>query len=115
ALMVIYLGMLLLSAAFSERASQSTSRITDYIIEGMVLYFLIVNALRGPTLLRKSIWVLIFAGVAMGSISLYQELTGDYENDFGGWAVVKESEINVSDENFLGEREARPRLSGPIG
>ena len=114
-LMILYLGVLYVSAAASARASESEDRIFSYVVEGLVLYFLIINTLRTRELLRKAVWVLIFSGVVMGTLSLYQEITGDYDNDFGGWAQVKESEINVSGEDFFGQRERRPRLAGPIG
>lgn len=114
-LMIVYLGVIYLSAAFSARASDSQERIFAYVVEGLLLYFLIINTVRTRALLRKAVWVLIVSGVVMGSISLYQELTGDYSNDFGGWAEVKATTINVGEADFFGKQESRPRLAGPIG
>jgi putative inorganic carbon (HCO3(-)) transporter len=65
--------------------------------------------------LRKGIWALILAGVLMGSISMYQELTGSYDNDFGGLAQVKDSEIDTGRVNYLGQEVKRFRLAGPVG
>jgi O-antigen ligase len=51
----------------------------------------------------------------MGSISLYQELTGSYDNDFGGLAQVKEAGIDTGEVDYLGKDIERRRLAGPIG
>lgn len=114
--MVAYLGVLFLSAAASGNVEGSISRIISYVSEGMLLYILILNTVRTPNLVRNSVWALILAGVLMGSISLYQELTGSYDNDFGGFAVVKETGVvDTGQVNLLGQEEKRLRLSGPLG
>lgn len=114
-LMLVYLGVILVSAVASRDAGDSTDRILSYLIEGLVLYFLIINTVRTPDLLRKGVWALILAGCLMGGISLYQELTGDYDNDFGGLAKVKASEIDTGEVDSLGNDVTRRRLAGPIG
>jgi hypothetical protein len=114
-LMLAYLGVLLVSAVASRNTGDSIARILSYLVEGLVLYFLIINTVRTPALLRGGIWALILAGTLMGSISLYQELTGSYDNDFGGLAQVKESEIDTGETNYLGQDIKRRRLAGPIG
>ena len=114
-LMIGYLGVLVLSAAFAERPRPSYSRIMSYVIEGMALYFLVINTVRSESMLRKVIWVVLLAGMVMGSVTLYQGLTGAYDNDFGGWAQVSQSETSVGEEDFLGNQPTAPRLSGPIG
>jgi putative inorganic carbon (hco3(-)) transporter len=114
-LMAVYLGIQLLSATFSPQPRESMGRITNYLLEGMALYFLITNTIRKPELLRKGIWALILAGVFMGSLSMYQEFTGSYDNDFGGLAQVKDSEIDTGRVDYLGNDIKRYRLSGPIG
>ncbi|MDQ4078558.1 MAG: O-antigen ligase family protein [Chloroflexota bacterium] len=114
-LMVVYLAVLLVSAAASEDVGRSVGRIVAYVTEGLVLYFLILNTVRSPSLLRQGIWALILAGCLMGSVSLYQEVTSAYDNDFGGLAIAKASEIDTGEEDILGEDIKRRRLAGPIG
>lgn len=115
-MMLAYLSVLLASAVLSGQAEESTGRIFNYVTEGMALYFLILNTVRTPTLLRRGLWALVLAGCFMGIISLWQELTGSYDNDFGGLAQVGESEIStgVIDPN-TDEDVGRLRLAGPIG
>ena len=114
-LMLLYLGVLLVSAAFSKSANQSVDRIIGFIIEGIVLYFLIINAIRTPQLVRWGVWAIICAGILMGSVSLYQEITGDYDNDFGGLAKVKDAEVSTGEVDQFGDKIKRRRLAGTIG
>lgn len=114
-LMIGYLGVLVLSAAFAQRPRASYSRIMSYAIEGIALYFLVINTVRSEAMLRKVIWVVLLAGMLMGSVTLYQGLTGAYDNDFGGWAQVSQSETSVGQEDFLGNQPTAPRLAGPVG
>jgi O-antigen ligase len=114
-LMVLYLGVMLLSAAFSELGNEAISRIVDYVLEGLALYFLIVNTIRKPATLRAGIWAIVFAGILMGSLSLYQELTGSYDQEFGGLAQVEAGEINSGEVDYLGQEVKRQRLAGTLG
>ncbi len=114
-LMLLYSAVILLSAAMSNNVMDSTDRLIAFFSEGLVLFVLVTNSVRTPSILRGALWALVLAGVLMGSLSLFQELTGSYDNDFGGWAEVKESEIRVEGESLVDEGETRQRLSGPIG
>ncbi|MGB3717256.1 MAG: O-antigen ligase family protein, partial [Candidatus Promineifilaceae bacterium] len=113
--MLLYLGLLLISAVFSEQPGESTNRIAAYAVEGLALYVLIINTVRTPEVLRLGVWALILAGAFMGSLSLYQELTGSYDNDFWGLAQVKVAEIDTGEVDYLGVDIQRRRLAGPIG
>lgn len=114
-LMVLYLGVLLVSAAFSEHASSSLDRIVSFAFEGLALYFLIINVVRTPKVVRWGIWAIILAGMLMGSVSLYQEITGDYDNDFGGLAKVKTAQVDTGEVDQFGKEIKRRRLAGTIG
>ena len=114
-LMCLYLGVTVVSAVFSRDILESVNRLIAYFVEGIVLYFLILNAVRTQTVLRKAIWAVVLAGVMMGSISLLQELTGSYNNNFGGLAQAKESGIGTGEVDLSGDKVKRRRLSGPIG
>ncbi len=113
-LMLGYLALQLLSAAFSPNASNSLGRIKDYVIEGIALYVLVLNAVRTPALLRKVVWALILAGFILGSLSLYQGLTGSYDNSYGGLATAKQSTITTGEVNYLGEAVGQRRLAGTL-
>lgn len=114
-MLVGYIGVLVLSAAFAERPESSYERIMSFILEGLVLYFLVINTIRTEAMLRNAIWMLLLAGIAMGSVTLYQGLTGSYDNEFGGWAQVSDSETSIGEEDFLGNQPTAPRVAGPVG
>ncbi|MEM7119463.1 MAG: O-antigen ligase family protein [Chloroflexota bacterium] len=114
-MMVVYLGLVLTSAAISERPDESVDRLIGLVTEGIALYFLIINTIRTPKMLRRAVWTIVLAGMFMGSISLYQEITKDYDNDFGGLAVVKDAEISTGEVDAFGDDVKRQRLAGPVG
>lgn len=114
-LMIAHIGVLILSGAFSQQPKATYERILSFVLEGLVLYFLIINTVRTEALLRKAIWMVLLAGIAMGSVTLYQGVTGAYDNDFGGWAQVTESETSIGEEDFLGNQPTAPRVAGPVG
>jgi hypothetical protein len=113
-MMVGYLALVLISAAFSQVVANSQDRIVTYVIEGMALYFLVINTVRTPDLLRKVIWVFIVAGFLMGSLSLYQEITHSYGNSLGGLATAKKSTIDTGRVDTFGLDIQRQRAGGPL-
>ena len=115
AFMLVYLAVALLSAVFAQDPRDSITWFNNFAMEGLVLYFLIINTVRTPAVLRKAIWVLLFTGALMGSISMYQAFTNSYDNDFGGWATVNQAQVDVGQQDFLGNQPISRRVSGPIG
>ena len=59
-----------------------------YLTEGLILYLLVSNAVRSTRTLNRVVWILIIAGSLLGAISIYQELTHTYTNNYGGLAQV---------------------------
>ena len=114
-LMVAYLLALVVSAIATQTPpEQASGAIVTFLTEGLVLVLLVVNAVRSVDLLRLFIWALLGAGAVMGAVSVFQELTGAYSNDFGGLGQINAEGFGVGD-SALGGREVRPRLAGPIG
>ncbi len=114
-LMLLYFAVILLSAAMSDNVMDSSGRLIAFVAEGLFLFILVTNSVRTPSILRGTLWALVLAGVLMGSLSLFQEVTGSYDNEFGGLAQVKDTEIRVEGETLVEAGETRQRLSGPIG
>jgi putative inorganic carbon (HCO3(-)) transporter len=114
-LILLYLAALLLSTVFSGTSDikLSTSAITNFLSEGLLLYFLITNVIRSAAIIRQVIWVLLFAGALMGAISIWQEATKSYGNDLAGFAQVNEGGFKVGET--LEGKVLRNRLTGPIG
>ena len=108
-LVFAFLAALFLSATLSSEPSAARQSVGLYITEGLILYLLLSNAVRTTRMLTLVAWTLIVAGSFLGGLSIYQELTGTYANDYGGFAQVdKLAEI-------ASEEVERPRLGGPLG
>ena len=75
ALMVAWLVVLLVSsiAAGAEGGDGGPAAMTTFLTEGLLLYVLVVNAVRSPAMMRWVIWALLIAGGTMGAVSVWQE------------------------------------------
>lgn len=123
ALMLVYLIVQIASVVFSQDVAAAFTPISRFVLEGMVLYFLILNAVRTPAILRRCLWAIIIAGAMLGSLSLIQDLTRTYDNQYGGLALtrttnelgeIREPRLRVGD-NSLTDTDTRPRAMGSIG
>ncbi len=85
-LMLLFLVALLASSLVALDTGIALGWIGEYLIEGVVQYFLIINVVRNLDALKRVIWGLVLAAGLLGSLSVYQELALDYDNHFGGLA-----------------------------
>jgi hypothetical protein len=115
ALMVAWLVVLVVSsiAAGADGGDAGPAAMTTFLSEGLVLYVLVVNAVRSPAMLRWVIWALLIAGGTMGAISVWQEATHAYHQTLLGFAQINDAAFKVGDT--VNGKLLRPRLSGPIG
>ena len=95
-----------LSLVYAADSARSQNALIDYVKDATVALSVVLLLRQGSTL-RRVIWALLAAGILMGSISVYQQLTGHFESDFLGFghAPVKNIVDNESDY----------RVAGPIG
>jgi putative inorganic carbon (hco3(-)) transporter len=113
-LMIVFLAIQLLGTFFAKDTSTALSNLITYGSEGLLLYFLFINAVRTPEMLRRVIWVLLLAGILMGGVPLYQQVTGTFDNNYGGLAQLSEQGFRTGEIALEGEVR-QPRLSGTIG
>jgi putative inorganic carbon (HCO3(-)) transporter len=117
-LVFFFLAMLFLSAALSKDPSVSVAPLTTYLTEGLVLFLIVSNAVRTTRTLSRVLWALILAGSFMGALSVYQELTHSYGNDYAGLAQVDRfgtgGGFNIAPADAE-QKILRPRLGGPLG
>jgi putative inorganic carbon (HCO3(-)) transporter len=117
-LLFAFLGALFLAAALSSEPLVGRNAVVTYLTEGLLLYLLVSNAVRTTRTLNRVCWVLIIAGSLLGAISIYQELTHTYANNYGGLAQVDRvgtgGGFNIAPEDSE-EKILRPRLGGPLG
>ena len=104
-LFVVLLGLYAflgtISAVFAADYELAQSTLIEYLKDAL-LGIIVVLLIQRPSSLRCAIWSILAAGILMGSISVFQQLTGTYNNEYWGLASVK---LTTTGE----------RLSGPIG
>jgi putative inorganic carbon (hco3(-)) transporter len=106
-----YTAVLMLSSLFSSNVTEATESVANFVTEGVVLYVLVTNAVRRIDILKDTIIVLLVVGTFLGGLSLFQELTGTYENQYWGFAQTRE--VDPLEASTGSDR--LERLSGPIG
>lgn len=116
-LLVVFVGVQMAGLLFVERFDRldgAVDRISNFVIEGVFIYFLLINVVRDRRTLRYAVWCLILAGLLMGSLSFYQQMTGTFDNNYGGFGQMSNSAFGTGQETLQGEVE-QPRLAGPVG
>lgn len=113
-LMVLFLIVQLVGTLFARDVGDALSMVINFALEGLGLYFLIVNTVRTTAMVRWAIWVLVIAGMLIGGLTFYQQITQTYDTEYAGFAQVSNAAFGTGEEGILGEVE-QPRLAGPIG
>lgn len=109
------------SAVRADRPDVAADTLFVLIGEGLVVFFLLTNVIRDTRLLQQSVWALLVAGALLGGLSLFQQLTRTYDNNYGGFAQMSNAEFRTGDaEVEVEDGESDPeasqrRLAGPIG
>jgi putative inorganic carbon (hco3(-)) transporter len=112
-LLLVFGVIYTLGAAFSRDISLGLPKLIDYFFEGVFLFFLFTNVIRTPLMLKRVVWALLISGALIGGLSLYQQVTGTFDNSYGGFAQVAGS-FGTGEESIQGEIE-QPRLMGSVG
>lgn len=113
-LMVAFLGVQIAGALFSIHIGEAASNLLEFLVEGLGLFFLIVNTVRTQAMLRRVVWALLLAGALLGGIPLHQQLTGNFRDNYGGFAQISEGTIRTGEQTLQGDVR-QPRLAGAIG
>jgi hypothetical protein len=117
-LALVFLATLFLAGIFSPEPLVVRHAIGLYLTEGLLLYLLVSNAVRTRYALTAVIWTLIVSGAFLGGLSVYQELTHTYANEYAGFAQVDKLDngggFNIAPKGSK-QKELRPRLGGPLG
>lgn len=90
-------------ADYPEESIEATEKLTKDILFAVLILMIVVDA----TSLRRLVWSLILAGIVMAGITVYQAVTGSFENDMFGLGKAELHQI-------VGE-VADYRPGGPLG
>ena len=120
-LMLVFLGSLFGSSFLAVDTRVAFAWVTTFLVEGVLLYFLLLNAIRDLRTLRAAIWTLILVSAFLSSLGLYQEVSGNHHAQFGGLAQ-RNTEREPDGETpasrrerttvYVGDRAAGP-MNGP--
>ena len=95
-----------ISLFYAADPSRSENALVQYAKDGLLL-MTVVLSLRRRASLHAVIWALLVAGIFMGTLTVYQQLTGTFENDYGGFAKAEVKNIIGQVSDF--------RVAGPLG
>jgi putative inorganic carbon (HCO3(-)) transporter len=112
-LIVIFFLVQILGTLFSNDVPTAFTELTTFVVEGIGLYFLIINSIRSVDTLRWVVWVLLAVGTFLGVLSLYQDATKTYGDNYGGFAQLSLAVIDTG--TGTSAAVSQPRLAGPIG
>jgi O-antigen ligase len=119
-LMAVYFSIMVISALLSHDPTESRETVVNYFFEGMVVYLLVINTVRSPDVLLKSVRLIALVAAVLGTMSAVQWYTKNYDRTFGGFAAVDSllpdgtyarTEIDT-DEHLRGEQNLR--AFGPV-
>lgn len=85
-LIIVFLGAVLISTFIAPLKSRALVWIALLVGEGLGLYLVVLNLVPDAGTLRRMVWALVLAGGLLGSLTVYQEVTRSYGNEFGGLA-----------------------------
>lgn len=108
-----YFVVMILSflAGMSANPDRASDAFGNFVGEGLLVYFALTNVIRSLPDLRNIVWVMLLVGAFLGALSVYQQVTGSFDNDFGGFAKISQAVIGTDEFGQGGEI----RLAGPIG
>jgi putative inorganic carbon (hco3(-)) transporter len=107
---VMILGTVAGMAADPDRALEA---LATFVVEGLLIYFVVTNVIRSLTDLHRAVWVLLIVGMVIGALSVHQQATKSWDSDYGGFARVSDASLETGSGVSVQDRQ--PRLSGPIG
>jgi putative inorganic carbon (HCO3(-)) transporter len=111
--MFVLLLIHLVSALFSSDTRRSWDAVITFLVEGIGLYFLLINVIRTPDMLRATTWVLIASGALVSVFSVHQVMTGNFDSNYFGFAQA-DTAIRTGVVTLTGE-VLQPRMAGSIG
>lgn len=82
-LLIAYLAVLLAGSFVAVDTGLALREILQYATEGLLLYWLVVNAVRSRVVLNRVMGVTVVTCAVLAGMTAYQTLTGHYEQQFG--------------------------------
>lgn len=100
-------GLVLASSLLYASDTTLVSESLNDIVKDVFIAFIVIVLLNSGARLRGVVWSLLIAGIFMGTISVYQYLTGTFGNYYWGFAQVGYMQYAGTQEGY--------RIFGPVG
>lgn len=114
-LMFGLLAVALLSTLRAVDPGIALTWVGGYLAEGLLLYWLVVNAVRNLESLRAFFWTLLATAALLTTLCLYQDVTGRYDQVFGGLAAREYQTVDDAAAVSFGRTErGESRAQGPV-
>ncbi len=131
-LMIIFLIVLLVSAFLAQDMLVAIKEIVQFATEGLLIYFLLTNVIRSTRDLHRVMSAGMLACAVLSTMAIYQVVTHDYTNQFGGLAqrltvshplqkLGRDTNADEDEPAPIGDEDVEDgialidRASGPIG
>ena len=111
----LFLAVQVVGALFSDFKGTALANVQTFALEGLGLFFLLTNVVRTSATLRRATWTLLLAGALIGGLSLYQQATRTYSNNYWGFAQSSEAVFNAGAKDAITGAVDQWRLAGQIG
>lgn len=103
--LVLYGVVMFASSLGAVDLGLADERLSD-LFKGLLIFLVVTNLTTSRLTLKRVVWALVVSGAILGTISVYQVLTGAYGQDFGGFGRTKVAQI-------VGESR-EPRIAGSL-
>lgn len=117
-LFLLYAGVLVTGAMVAKDVGIALGRITVFLTEGLLLYWLLLNCVRSVASIQRVIFACLAGGALLGSLSLFQATTGNYDQQFEGLAQ-RQLKFQFKEDRDLPDGGGRmyksDRAEGPLG
>jgi O-antigen ligase len=107
ALILLLLAAEAASTMLAAHQPEALAKLREFVLEGVVLYLLVINVVRTPRALRGALWALLAAGTFLALVTVFQQLKADYYRPFLGFGQVDSAYFRAQDDVA--------RLAGPLG
>jgi len=95
-----------LSGVLSRETGPAEKQLVTFAIEGPGLYFLVLNVLRSPRMLRLALDVVLVAAAFLAAITVLQKVTRTYDRPYFGFSGL--------DVAYLIGQTSEWRAAGPV-
>jgi hypothetical protein len=86
-----------LSLSYAPNSESVVTTLSNYGKDALIT-IVIIMLLKRPPAFRHLIWILLAVGIFLGSLSVFQYLTGTFTNPYGGFARAEFKEISDNAE-----------------